>query len=442
LLIICETKKLPKTISLSLFFYCIILLCSPFLLSAQQKEDTRTLLNYAGLEKQIDSIIYEAIIHKAFPGCVVYAACEDSVLFHKPYGYHRYDSLIKTSEDDIYDLASITKIAGATIALMKLYDDGLLFLDDPINKYVQNMGGRVGKVTVRRALAHQGGLYPWIPFHEVIRKRNRTFKKKDIAKNKDENHEFQLAKELFLSNDFYEKQIKKRIRKSEVVTSPSHKYSGLFFYLVPEIVLNLTGVPYEEYLEKNVYNPLKAETLVFNPLEDFPSTRIPPTEIDSFFRMEPIHGKVHDEGAIMMRGISGNAGLFGNADDLSKLMAMLLQDGTQDTTNLLSQQTIDLFTTIQYPNQGNRRGLGFDKPLIEYDSIVSSVARDASHLSFGHTGYTGTLAWADPKNGLIFIFLTNRVYPTRSNRALYQMNVRPTIHQLFYDYINTDFTSN
>ncbi|MEO1255707.1 MAG: serine hydrolase, partial [Bacteroidota bacterium] len=160
-----------------------------------------------------------------------------------------------------------------------------------------------------------------------------------------------------------------------------------------------------------------------------------PTEIDTFFRMSPIHGKVHDEGAIMMQGVSANAGLFSNAMDLVHLFTMLVENGMTNEFKILSPQTIDLFTSTQYPNAGNRRGLGFDKPLLKYDSIKSSIAKGASFRSYGHSGYTGTIAWADPENGLIFIFLTNRVYPSRRKRAIYQLNVRPTIHQLFYDYL-------
>jgi len=439
LLIFCETKKVLKTIFSSRFKYLSVLLCLAVISSAQEKPYFNP-LSYSGLEKQVDSIVSHAIQNEAFPGCVVYAARQDSVLFFKSYGFHTYDSLINVKKSDVYDLASITKIAGATLALMKLYDDGLIHLDEPINTYVDRMKGDVGKVSLREALAHQGGLYPWIPFHKVIRKKNDTFKKRDFRSERTLGYDFQVSDSLFLSNDFYEKRIKKLIKRSEVVKNPSYRYSGLFFYLVPEMVQNLTGVSMDTYLQQHFYHPLSANTLGYLPTRKLTLDEIPPTEVDTFFRMLPIHGQVHDEGAILMRGVSGNAGLFGNAEDLAKVMHLLVNEGRSDTIKLLSYQTIQLFTTIQYPNQENRRGLGFDKPLIEYDSLASSVAKHASSRSFGHSGYTGTLTWADPENELIYIFLSNRVYPTRNNRALYQLNVRPTIHQLIYDYLESDFS--
>lgn len=397
--------------------------------------DSIRVKNFIGLEKQIDSIVTFAINNNAFPGCVVYAVCEDSVLFHKSYGFHTYDSLREVKSDDIYDLASITKIAGGTLALMKLYDDGLIQLDDPIGDYLKKLGRKIGKVTFRQALAHQGGLYPWIPYHQEIRNKKGSFKKKDIVSAIDSDHEYAIADSLYLSNDFYEKRIKKMIRKSDVDENPSYKYSGLFFYLIPELVLKLTGKQYDEYLAEYFYGEIEARSIGFNPSLRFSLDRIPPTEVDTFFRNQLIHGHVHDEGAIMMKGISGNAGLFSHAEDLAKVMKLLVRNGLADTIQLLSSQTVNLFTTAQYPNLENRRGLGFDKPLLVYDSAASSVAKEASVRSFGHSGYTGTLAWADPENKLIFIFLSNRVYPSRNNRALYELNVRPAIHQLLYDYL-------
>lgn len=407
---------------------------------AQSINKGKSLLKFE-LEQQIDRIVSQAINEKAFPGCVVYAECQDSILFSKAYGYHTYDSMISVQENHLYDLASVTKMVGATLALMKLYDDQLINLDDPIDKYVDKIGKRVGSVTLRQALAHQGGLFPWIPFHREIRKNNGGFRKRDIANQSSKDHLYRISDSLYLSNDFYKK-IKKFIRKSEVKQHPNYTYSGLFFYLVPEMVQLLTGVEYQEYLDKNFYHSLGALTLGFNPMSRFDQSMIIPTEIDTFFRMEPIHGKVHDEGAIMMKGVSGNAGLFGNAHDLAKVMRMLLNGGAYDSIQYLSPHTIDLFTTVQYPNLNNRRGLGFDKPLLVYDSIRSSVAEKASRRSYGHTGFTGTLAWADPENDLLFIFLSNRVYPSRTNTSLYRLNVRPTIHELFYNYLEDVLNQN
>lgn len=390
------------------------------------------------IQNRIDSIVFNAIQYQAFPGCVVYASKGDSLLFARSYGYHTYDSNRRVAINDVYDLASITKVVGGTLALMKLYDDGKYQLDDPIGNHINKIG-KIGKVTFRQALAHQGGLHPWIPYYAESKKKNGKYKRKTISTVQNENYSYPLTDSLFLHRDYY-MQIKKMIKKSRVSKERKYRYSGLFFYLIPELVESMTDTSYEEYLIHHFYNPIEAKTLTFNPLEYFSTSQIVPTEIDTFFRMKPIHGKVHDEGAILMNGVSGNAGLFSNAEDLSKVFKVLINDGKKDTLQLLSPQTIKLFTTTQYPNNENRRGLGFDKPLLQYDSIASSVAASAGISSFGHTGYTGTIAWADPTTELIFIFLTNRVYPNRTRRALYQLNVRPSIHQLIYDYLKENMT--
>ncbi|MEO9484923.1 MAG: serine hydrolase [Ekhidna sp.] len=385
------------------------------------------------MRNSIDSVVYEAINAKAFPGCVVYASKGDSVFFMRSYGHHTYDSLRRVAVNDVFDLASITKVVGGTLAMMKLYDEGHYQLEDPIGRYIDKIG-KIGKVTFREVMAHQSGLYPWIPYYQEVRRKNGNFKKNTLSFTPDEDYTYALSDSLYLHAGFYEK-IKKMIKKSDVSKEKKYRYSGLFFYLIPELVERFTGMSYEDYLVENFYAPLGAKTLKFNPLESISSKQIVPTEIDTFFRMESIHGKVHDEGAIMMKGVSGNAGLFSNAQDLAAVLQLFLANGKVDSLQLLSPQTIQLFTAVQYPSNENRRGLGFDKPLLTYDSIASSVAKSASFFSYGHTGYTGTLAWVDPETDLIFIFLTNRVYPSRTYRALYQQNVRPTIHQFIYDYL-------
>jgi len=388
----------------------------------------------ASLENEIDSIVINAINNKAFPGCVVFCSKDGDTFFNKAYGYHTYDSLTKVKKNHLYDLASVTKMMAGTISLMKLYDESLLDLDEEIGNYIQGIG-KTGKVTIREAMAHQGGLDSWIPYYREIKKTNNKYKANTISKEKSASFDFMISDSLFLHNEFYEKKIKKMIRKSKL-GAKEYKYSGLFFYLIPELVKNVSGIEYEKYLRSKFYDLLQLDSILFSPLANFNKSIIVPTEIDTFFRNKLIHGEVHDEGAIFMKGVSGNAGLFGTANQINKLFQVLLNGGIYDSIQYLSPQTIDLFTTAQYPNNGNRRGIGFDKPLLIYDSIKSSVAKNASFRSYGHTGYTGTLIWADPLNDMVFVFLSNRVYPNRKQRNIYKLNVRPTIHQLFYDYFN------
>ncbi len=382
--------------------------------------------------QKIDSLINEGIRNRAFPGAVLYVTKADSVYWHKAYGFHTYDSIRQVRKHHLYDLASITKVTAATLALMKLYEEGAYELDDQIRSYFPELKGKRGKVTFRMLLAHQSGWQSWIAYHSQIRDRRGSLKKKYVSDSPNERYNLRLAEDKYLRKDFY-RHIKGYIKKADFDPDQGYVYSGLFFYLVPELVEKLSGQDYVTYLKQNFYTPLEAETLTFNPLGAFPDSLIVPTEVDTFFREEPIHGWVHDEGAIMMGGISGNAGLFGNAEDLAKVWKMLMRRGRTRDTTLFKHQTVDLFTTVQYPAEGNRRGLGFDKPLLEYDSLKSSVAKSASVRSFGHTGYTGPIVWADPDRELLFIFLCNRVYPTRNQRMLYEMNIRPTIHQWLYD---------
>lgn len=385
---------------------------------------------------RIDTIVGNAIQSRAFPGASVLAYHKDSILFEKTYGFHTYDSLEPVRAHHLYDIASITKIYGATLALMMLYEQGKLELDEKVRKYADGfLLNRRGQASVRELLSHQSGWQSWIRFFEKMKKANGGWKKKYFRKQYSDKFPVQVTDSLYLTRDYYKK-IKRWIKRADYDPDQGYVYSGLFFYLVPEIVQTLSGISYEQFLKQNFYNPLKMSTTSFRPLEEFEDSLIVPTEIDTFFRMQQIDGTVHDEGAILMNGVSGNAGLFSTARDLLKISKMLLHYGIVEEDTMLQPSTVSLFTTSQYPASGNRRALGFDKPLLVYDSIKSSVAKSASPVSFGHTGYTGTLLWIDPAADLIFIFLTNRLYPTRENKGIYERNVRPRIHQALYEAID------
>ncbi len=388
------------------------------------------------MQFDVDSVMNNAISQRAFPGGVVYASHKGKVMIHRAYGYHTYDSLIRVDTTHIYDLASLTKVMGSGLALMKLYEEGLINLDAPLSTYFKGFKCRdIGDLTLRLCLSHQSGLKGWIKFYMDTMNKKGDLKRKYFSIQPDDKFPFEVSEGMYLRSDFY-KRIRKTIKKEKVTENPKYLYSGIFFYLVPELVEQLTGSKLNDYLSDNFFRPIEASTLTFNPLGKFGISQIVPTEIDTFFRHSLIHGKVHDEGAILMKGISGNAGLFGSSNDVAKVWEMLIEDGSYCGIEFLKPETIALFTTTQYPNLENRRGLTFDKPLLEYDSIISSVAKSATIRSFGHTGYTGTLAWADPGNDLVFIFLSNRVYPDRNQKKIYELNVRPTIHQLLYDYID------
>ena len=387
------------------------------------------------LHHKIDSIAQATIDFGAFPGMQVLVAKSGKVVFHKAYGFHTYQKKTPVSLTDVYDFASLSKITTALPALMKLNGEGKFDVDEPFKTYFPKFKkSNKSELTYREILAHQAGLQPWIPYWKSTVKKNGKFKRRTFKSKSSKRYDVPISDNLYLHRK-YKKRMYKAICKSPVSAEKVYKYSGLAFYLFPEIVSELTKTDFETYLKQNIYEPIGATTLTYNPKRFFPLAQIVPTERDTFFRKIQIHGTVHDEGAIMMGGVSANAGLFGSANDLAKLMQMYLNGGTYAGQRIIAESSLQEFTKVQFPENDNRRGLGFDKPLLEYDFAKSSVAQSASPSSYGHSGYTGTFVWVDPAEDLIYIFFSNRVYPTRNNRKIYETNVRPNIHQVIYDAI-------
>ena len=390
------------------------------------------------LQQKIDSIAQFGIQQKAFPGCQVMVVKDQQVIFQKAYGFHTYDSLRKVQLDDLYDYASVTKITGPLPGLMKLYGEGKFKLDVPFSDYWKPFKGtNKGDLMVRDILAHQSGLKAWIAYWTTSIKKDipyRKYKRKTFKSYPTDDYNIKITNNLYQHKDYKTKQIYKQIKKSPVEEDPEYVYSGLSFYLYPQIIENLTGQEYEQYSKEQFYQKIGAYTITYNPFKEHPLSRIIPTERDTFFRMKQIHGSVHDEGAIMMGGVSGNAGLFSTANDLAKLMQMYMNMGSYGGEQIIPRESVKEFSRYQLEEKGNHRGLGFDKPLFE-DFEKGYVAADASEESFGHSGYTGTFTWADPKHQLLLVFFSNRVYPTRLNRKLYQLNIRPSLHQVLYDQI-------
>ena len=223
-----------------------------------------------------------------------------------------------------------------------------------------------------------------------------------------------------------------QIRDSPVSDKKNYVYSDLSFYLYPQLVKRLTHQNFEDYLKTNVYEPLGATTLTYNPLRYFSLPRIVPTEYDSLFRKTLIRGHVHDEGAAMLGGLSGHAGLFGSANDLMKVLQMFLQKGYYGGKQFISPATLTEFTRYQFPEKGSRRGLGFDKPTFTYSG---NAPRYSSPQGFGHSGFTGTFIWDDPQYNVSYVFLSNRVYPSRNNNKISQMNLRTNIADVLYEAI-------
>lgn len=384
------------------------------------------------LYSRIDSLVNEAINAKAIPGCQVLVAKDRKVVMHKAYGLQQYSDTVSVKLDDLYDLASITKISSALPALMKLHSEGNFDLSASLGDYLPYFkNSNKDDATFREILAHQAKFKPWIAYWQSTLRNNGSHKWFTIKSDSSRRFPIKLTDNMWLHRN-YKKKIYKAIKKSPLEDEAKYKYSGLAFYLFPEMVEELAGEDYAAYINDNFYQPLGATTLTFRPFEKFPLERIVPTENDYLFRGEPIHGPVHDEGAIMMGGVSANAGLFANANDLAKLIQMYLEGGEYGGQRYISEETIQEFTRYQFPENDNRRGLGFDKPNIER-SPTGNAAVSASDDSFGHSGFTGTFTWADPEHGLLYVFLANRVHPTRDNTRLYQLNTRTNIQQVIYD---------
>ncbi len=393
-------------------------------------------LDSAYIYSRVDSIMTLGIQEEAFPGAQLLVAKQGKIIFHQAYGYHTYDSLQPVSLDDIYDLASVTKITGPLPAIMKLVDEGKLKLDVPFSTYWKPWQKIENKknLTLREILAHQAGLTPYIVFLNEIFKKNGKLKKRFVRHKSNSRFQLEAFDSLFVRNNFNKKMY--RMIDKSAIGEKKYKYSGLTFLIFPKLIEQLTGQSYETYITQNFYTPLGTTYLGFRPKTKKYSNKIVPTEIDTLFRKTLTQNWVHDENASLLGGISGNAGLFSTATDMAKIMQFYMQYGTYDGKQYISEKIIKEFINVQYPKNENRRGLGFDKPLLGNDTLKlkdAYPAPQASFESFGHSGFTGTFVWADPKSQLVFIFLSNRVYPSRSHRNLYSLNIRTALHSVFYE---------
>ena len=374
------------------------------------------------LEK-IDSLINSSITLKNFPGAQLFVKYKDSIIINKSYGFHTYDSIIKVDNKHLYDLASLTKVLASTFSLMKLYDENKLELNDKISDYFPELKRSNKKhTTIFQSLSHTSGWAPYISHQNFIKKRNGDLKRSILRNKIHKRFSVQMNNNLFLKNS-YSKKLFKRIRKSKLNTVNAYDYSGLFFFYVPKLIHKVTGLNFENYFYNTFINK-KEITLLFNPTNVFSKKIIVPSEYDSIFRQELVHGFVHDEAASFMGGISGNAGLFGNAQSVGNLLNFLEPNST-----MFKQATVHKFTSYAFKNSKIRRGLGFDKPYSN-DEYGEYPNKNLSKDSFGHTGFTGTMFWVDPEKKFTIVFLTNRVYPSRKNQSFYENNVRSKLIDL------------
>ena len=390
------------------------------------------------LKQKIDSIATHGINAGAYPGCQVLFAKDGKVFFHQCYGFQTYEERIPVEKDNLYDWASLTKVTGPLPALMKLVDEDKLKINDPFSKYWTDFADSNKKnIIIRDVLAHQAQLPASINMWNIALTPDKTLNPQIFKDTLSDNFSVRVSQNLYMNQDFI-KTMYDTIRDSRLRPQKRYEYSDLAFILFPEIISQLTNQNYEDYLKTTFYQPMGAYSITYNPYKFYPLERILPTEKDDDFRKEVIRGFVHDESAAMMGGISGNAGLFGTTNDLAKIFQMYLQKGIYGGERYISEETVNEFTRIQFPKNNNRRGLGFDKPYIDNtgNNLRNTYpAIDVSENSFGHSGFTGAFAWADPDYELVYVFMSNRVYPTRENQKIYDLNIRSAMLQAVYDSI-------
>lgn len=383
---------------------------------------------------QIDSIIEDGLLQKAYPGCQVLLAVGGDVVYNKCFGKESYDSLApEVTPESIYDLASLTKILATTPAYMRLYENGNYQLDQPIGDIITQLHGTDKKnITFRQLLSHQSGLKAYLPglFKDTLYKGKPVF-----SAEPDLDYPYQVAQNLYVSKS-YRRHLEHLIKDSPVNPRCPYVYSDLGFYFLNKALLLMTDTTLSGFMDENFYQPLGLDFLGFHPLEKFDTSQIMPTENDTLLRKRLIRGFPHDQMVALMGGEGGSAGLFGNAQDVAVICQMYLQNGQYGGVQYLDSTTLALFTSSDFSPANNRRGGGFDKPPFCKDQ-PSPTAPSASASSYGHSGFTGTYCWIDPEYQLVYVFLSNRIHPDTDNKKLSELSIRTKILESMYGLLKT-----
>ena len=384
---------------------------------------------------KIDEIAQKGIDINAYPGCQVLVAKDGYVIYQKAFGHHTYEKKNKVEIDDIYDVASVTKISASLPLIMQLHSNKKLSLEDNLGKFLPYLKGTDKEnLIIKDVLAHQSGLKDWIPFYLNTIDKGK-YKEGYYADRTSADYPYQVAENLFIHKS-YKDSIRDKIIQSKLNPRGQYKYSDVGYYLFMDVIEKEHKKTLDQVIQDEFYVPLGMNNTTYNPLDKFEKNKIVPTEYDMQFRKQLIHGYVHDQGSAMMGGVGGHAGVFSNTNDLAKLMQLYLNKGEYGGKRFINAATIDEFIECQYcKDNENRRGAGFDKPEMK-PGKQGPTCDCVSYLSFGHTGFTGTMVWADPRDNLVYIFLSNRVYPDAGNRKLIKNNIRSDIQQVIYDAIS------
>lgn len=384
--------------------------------------------------KEIDLIVNKAIADKITPGAQVLVARKGKVIYQKSFGYHTYNKDIKVKNSDVYDVASLSKIIGTLPNVMLDYDHKKINLATTLGEMVKKAKGTdKDSITFKDLMLHYARLQAWEPFYKstidsVTKKPLKTFYRSTTSRS----FEIQVAENLFLTNT-YKDSIINKILKSKLLPQKEYKYSDFTFILLKEYLETHHNKKLDQLAQENFFSKLGMNNTMYNPLQKLDMDVIPPTEKDTYFRHDVVQGYVHDMAAAMQGGVGGHAGLFSNTMDIAKMMQLYLQKGNYGGVQYFSEQTFNDFNTCYFCPDGNRRGLGFDKPQLKGDAPTCGCT---SSSSFGHTGFTGGIAWADPDKEIVYVFLSNRTFPdSNAVNKLSKENIREKIQQIIYDAI-------
>ena len=396
-------------------------------------------MNGEYLNRTIDSIANASIESRCFPGCQILVARKGKIVFHKSYGHHTMAKERLVENSHLYDMASCTKVMAATICLMRLVEQKKLDLDKPISLYLEEFkGSNKEDLTLREILTHQSGLRNE-SFGKMFLDKEKQPLAKYFSKTQSEEFPYQVGDNLYASKGIYDYVLGRIVKQK--LGEKKFRYSCFNWHLANILVERVTGRNYEDYLYEEFYQPLGVKDAMYNPRRKYDLSQIVPTGFDKRYHRGATHGYVHDTAAGMLAGVSGNAGLFANSESLAPILQMLLNGGEYNGVRYFKRKTVKEWTSCQYPENGNHRGLGFDKrrlndniPLAERTTKPYYYAPSASYQSYGHSGHTGTMVWADPKEDLLIVFLSNRV-ATPNRNIYFKVNPRTKCHEAAYEAI-------
>ena len=385
---------------------------------------------------KIDSLVQVGFDEDMMPGAQILVARKGKVIYQKNFGYHTQDKKIAVKDDDIYDVASLTKILSTMPLVMDLYDRKLVTMETTLSQLLPEYeDSNKADINMKDMLMHYAKLTSWIPFYkETMDSVTKLPSPRYYSKKSKGEYTIKISDNLFLRKDFKDS-IFEQVRTSELRERLSYKYSDLPYYILKKYLEAYYGMGLENLVQDNVYQSLGAVHTTYLPLEKFPRSQIAPTEDDTYFRMQKVHGYVHDQGAAMLGGVGGHAGLFSNSNDVAKIMQMYLWDGSYGGKRYFGPETMQAFNSCYYCEDDVRRGVGFDKPQLDDDGPTCGCV---SMTSFGHSGFTGTFTWADPSEEIVYVFLSNRTYPSADNKKIIQSNLRSNIQEVIYEAIEKE----